>query len=91
MQHSKLNAMLLALSLGAALTAGAQTVIQTLPSDDSQTIVVSPPSAVVVEPGAPAAIVRVAPVPVPDPTADTQCRMLPATDYWDCVNSHRGG
>jgi hypothetical protein len=91
MQHSKLSAMLLALSFGAALTAGAQTVIQTLPSDDNQTIVVSPPTAVVVEPAAPAAIVRVAPVPVPDPAADTQCRMLSANAYWDCVNSHHGG
>ena len=90
MQHPKLNAMLLALAFGAALTAGAQTVIQTLPPDDGATIVVSPPSAVVIEP-APAAVVRVAPVPVPDPTADSQCRMLAGRDYWDCVNSHHGG
>jgi hypothetical protein len=83
--------MLLALTFGAALTLGAQTIIQTLPPDDSQIIVVSPPSAVVVEPAAPAAIVRVAPVPVPDPAADAKCRMLPANDYWDCVNSHHGG
>jgi hypothetical protein len=90
MQHSKLSAILLALTFGAALTAGAQTIIQTLPPDDTRTIVVSPPSAIVVEPG-PVAIVRVAPVPVPDPAADTQCRMLFASAYWDCVNSHRGG
>ena len=91
MQHPKISAMVLALAFGAAMTAGAQTtIIQTLPPDDSQTIVVSPPSAVVVEPAAPAVIVRVAPAPVPDPAADAKCRMLPASSYWDCVNSHGG-
>lgn len=90
MQHPKISAIVLALAFGAAMTAGAQTtIIQTLPPDDS-TIVVSPPSAIVVEPTAPAAIVRVAPAPIPDPAADAKCRMLPANDYWDCVNS-RGG
>ena len=90
MQHPRLTTMLLALAIGASLTAGAQTIIQTVPPDENQTIVVSPPSAVVIDP-APAAVVRVAPVPVPDPSADTQCRMLAGRDYWDCVNSHRGG
>ena len=90
MQHPKISAMLLALAFGAAMTAGAQTtIIQTLPPDNS-TIVVSPPSAVVVDPTAPAAIVRVAPAPLPDPAADAKCRMLPTSSYWDCVNSHGG-
>jgi hypothetical protein len=94
MGHPKLSALLLALTFGAALTAGGQTIIQTLPPDNSQAVqgavIVSPAPAIVVE-SEPAAVVRVAPVPIPDPKADTQCRMLPASGYSDCVNSHNGG
>ena len=90
MGYPKIGAMLLALAFGAALTAGAQTtVIQTSPPDQSQAVVVSPAAPIVVE-SEPAAVVRVAPVPVPDPSADTKCRMLPGRDYWDCVNSQHG-
>ena len=89
MRHRKLSAMLLALAVGAALSASAQTIIQTVPSD-SQTIVVSPPSPVVVEP-APTIVLPPAPVPVPDPSADQKCRYLAGNDYWDCVNSYKGG
>jgi hypothetical protein len=94
MQHPKPSAMLLALALGAALSAGAQTIIQTVPAD-SQAVVVSPPSAIVVEPAVvettPVIVLRLAPVPVPDPAADAKCHFLVGNDYWDCVNSHSAG
>ena len=95
MRHPKLSAILLGLALGAALSAGAQTIIQTVPAD-SQGVVVSPPSAVIVQPApvvGPATVIVVQPTatPVPDPAADAKCHYLAANDYWDCVNSHAGG
>jgi hypothetical protein len=94
MRHPKLSATLLGLALGAALSAGAQTIIQTVPAD-SQAVVVSPPSAVVVQPAPvePATVIVVQPTatPVPDPAADAKCHYLAANDYWECVNSHSAG
>ena len=95
MRHPKLSAILLGLALGAAFSAGAQTIIQTVPAG-SQAVVVSPPSAVVVQPAPviePATVIVVQPAatPVPDPAADAKCHYLAANDYWDCVNSHSAG
>ena len=95
MRHPKLGATLLGLALGAALSAGAETIIQTVPAD-GQAVVVSPPSAVVVQSTPvvePATVIVVEPTatPVPDPAADAKCRYLAANDYWDCVNSRSAG
>jgi hypothetical protein len=81
MQRTKLTAFLAALALGAAVSAGAQTVvIQAAPSDTplpagGDTLLVIPPTA----------------TPVPDPAADAKCRAVVPGDYWDCMNSHNGG
>jgi hypothetical protein len=76
----RLTAFLAALALGAAASAGAQTVIQATPDpppppSGGDTLLVVPPTA----------------TPVPDPAADAKCRAVIPADYWDCVNSHNGG
>ena len=90
MQRKRLTAFLSALALGAAVSAGAQTVIVTTPDTPpltpGDTVVVAPPPAasgdtlVVVPPTA---------MPQPDPAADAKCRGV--ADYWTCINSHNGG
>ena len=79
MQRTKLTVFLAALALGAAASAGAQTVIQaapdTPPSTSGDTLVVIPPTA----------------TPTPDPAADAKCRQVAPAEYWDCMNSHNGG
>jgi hypothetical protein len=81
MQPTKLTAFLAALALGAAVSAGAQTVvIQATPDtppppSGGDTLLVIPPTA----------------TPVPDPAADAKCRGLIAGDYWECMNSHNAG
>jgi hypothetical protein len=89
MQRTKLTVFLSALALGAAVSAGAQTVIvatpDTPPLTPGDTVVVAPPPAsgdtlVVIPPTA---------TPQPDPAADAKCRQV--ADYWSCINSHNGG
>ena len=79
MQRTKLTVFLAALALGAAASAGAQTVIQATPDvpppSGGDTLLVVPPTA----------------TPVPDPAADAKCRAVMPADYWDCINSHNGG
>ena len=80
MQRTKLTAFLAALALGAAASAGAQSVIQATPDtppppSGGDTLLVIPPTA----------------TPVPDPAADAKCRPVLSADYWDCMNSHNGG
>ncbi|HSS71110.1 MAG TPA: hypothetical protein VLQ46_10735 [Casimicrobiaceae bacterium] len=80
MQRTKLTAFLAVLALGAAASAGAQTVVieatpDTPPPTSGDVLVVVPPTA----------------TPVPDPAADAKCRAVAPIDYWDCVNSHNGG
>ena len=81
MQRTKLTAFLAALALGAAASAGAQTVVVIEATPDTplpsaaDTLLVIPPTA----------------TPVPDPAADAKCRAVVPGDYWDCMNSHNGG
>ena len=89
MQHLKLTAMVLVLTASAAISAGAQILVQAPPAD-TQNVVVSPPTAVVIEQAPAVVLLPIAPNPVPDPAADMKCRYLAPADYWDCVNSHSG-
>ena len=75
----RLTVFLAALALGAAASAGAQTVIQATPD-------LPPPSG-----GDRVLVVPPIATPVPDPAADAKCRAVIPADYWDCVNSHNGG
>ncbi|HVP88275.1 MAG TPA: hypothetical protein VMU79_09380 [Casimicrobiaceae bacterium] len=79
MQRTKFTVFLAALALGAATSAGAQTVIQaapdTPPPTSVDTLVVIPPTA----------------TPTPDPAANAKCQQVMPVDYWDCMNSHNGG
>jgi hypothetical protein len=76
MQSTKLSALLSALALGVAASAGAQTVeiIEAPAVSDGQVVIILP-----------------APQPVPDPAAATKCQSVSPASYWDCVNSHNGG
>ena len=92
MQHPKLSALTLVLAASAAMSASADILVTAPPIQESQTVVVAPPTAVVVQPVPAGTIVLpVAPTPVPDPAADAKCRYLAPPDYWDCVNSHSAG
>ena len=91
MQHPKLSAMVLVLTASAAMSAGAD-ILVTAPPVESQTIVVAPPTAIVVQPAPVGTVVLpLAPNPVPDPAADAKCRYLAPPGYWDCINSHSAG
>ena len=76
MQSMKLTVLLSALALGAAASAGAQTVeiIEAPVVTEGQVVIIAP-----------------APQPVPDPAAAEKCNSVSPTSYWDCVNSHNGG
>ena len=90
MQRTKLTVFLAALALGAAASAGAQTVIVATPDTpqptSGNTVVVAPPTS-----GDTLLVVPPTATPAPDPAADAKCRGLIAAEYWDCVNSHNGG
>jgi len=87
----RLTAFLAALALGAAASAGAQTVVQATPdtpppSGGDTVVVVPPPSG-----GDTLLVVPPTATPVPDPAADAKCRAAMPSNYWDCMNSHNGG
>ena len=88
----RLTVFLAALALGAAASAGAQTVIQATPDlpppsgGDTVVVVPAPPSG-----GDTLLVVPPTATPVPDPAADAKCRAVIPADYWDCMNSHNGG
>ena len=75
MHRTKLTVLLSALALGAAASAGAQTIVVAEP-------VVSEGQVVVIVP---------APQPIPDPAAAQKCQSVAPTSYWDCVNSRNAG
>ena len=76
MQSMKLTVLLSALALGAAASAGAQTVeiIEAPVVTEGRVVIIAP-----------------APQPVPDPAAAEKCNSVSPASYWDCVNSHNGG
>src|SRR6516164_7165229 len=100
-RFTTLSVLLSAVALGAATSAGAQTVVvQQAPPDVVQvapdTIQTAPYTAQAapntLPPSDNQTLVVVPPTatPVPDPAADAKCRMVAPRDYWDCVNSHNG-
>ncbi len=105
MQNPKLKSLLLALSLGVAAAAGAQTYGPATGDTMPQPLLTAPPAA-----PAPAtsADVPAIVVPIPDTTtviltvpevpptgidsrADSKCRSVAVNNYWDCVNSSNAG
>ena len=107
MQDSSLKTLLLALSLGAVATAGAQTYVPAT-GDTADTVGGAPASMTL--PPAPVDTSADVPaiVPIPDtstviflapgvpPTgidsrADSKCRSVAVNEYWDCVNSSNAG
>jgi hypothetical protein len=97
-----LSALLSALALGAAASAGAQTVVVQQATPDAiqatpDTIQTAPyttqaaPDTLPPSDSQTLVVVPPTPTPVPDSNADAKCRMVLPQDYWDCVNSHNGG
>jgi len=76
MHRTKLTVLLSALALGAAASAGAQTIVIAEPPlvSEGQVVIIVP-----------------APQPIPDPAAVQKCQSVGPTSYWDCVNSHNSG
>ena len=106
MQAPNLKILLLAISLGAVASAGAQTY--TPAPDSSAQPVLNPPSpapaAPVTDiapaaPGADTTVIMLAPTAPANPDgtpsgldsrADSKCRNIGVNEYWNCVNSYNG-
>ena len=91
MEFSKLRALVLVVSLGAAASAGAQ-MFSVTPAGSSNSVQ-GPATDTQTQSYASnqASVRQELPAPAIDPSADAKCAGLMANEYWDCVRSHNGG
>ena len=89
MEFSKLRALVLVVSLGAAALAGAQ-MFSVTPAGSSNSVQ-GPATDTQSYASNQASVRQELPAPAIDPSADAKCAGLMANEYWDCVRSHNGG